>query len=98
MASRTKSRRRRIFRRWGFDTTAVGAEDFLSPATAAEVLGTDVEGVAWRITRRILHPAYLEDGTEGVTRASVEAESHWQATAPWWKRLARAVGGVLQWI
>lgn len=74
----------------------VATEDFVSNDVAAKRLGVSVPAIKWR-SGWILHPAYLSDGSEGVTRASLEAEVEWQKNARWWKRLIRGVGGVLRW-
>ena len=49
------------------------------------------------IARDILQPASLADGTEGVTRSSVEAELTWRRQAGFWRRLRRRLGGILHW-
>jgi hypothetical protein len=82
-------------RRGGRTIPVVHESGFMTEREAAESLGID--GVAWRVTRGILHPASLADGTRGVTRSSVEAELDWQRTASRVRRFRRALGGLLQW-
>ena len=79
----------------GRGVSVVDSSDFMTQREAAKVLGID--GVVWRLTRGILHPANLADGTKGVMRASVEAEVEWQRTATRWIRVRRSVGGLVQW-
>jgi len=43
----------------------------------------------------VLEPAFLPDGTEGVTRTSVERELEWHRSAPLWRRVLRRL---LRWI
>jgi hypothetical protein len=68
----------------------------MSEQEAAKALGID--GVVWRITRGILRGAALDDGTLGVTRASVEAEIEWQQRATRWMRVRRAIGSLFYWL
>lgn len=65
---------KRLQRRHGRE--AVDRSEFMSELEAAKALGID--GIVWRVTRGILTPAALDDGTIGVTRSSVEAEREWQ--------------------
>ncbi len=50
------------------------------------------------IARGIIEPAFLDDGTEGVTRRSVEKELTWRRSASLWARLRRRISGILHWV
>lgn len=50
------------------------------------------------IARGVLQPAFLEDGTEGFTRDSVEAEVRWQRYARPAQRVRRAIAWFLHWL
>jgi hypothetical protein len=50
------------------------------------------------IARGILQHCFVEDGLEGVTRASVQEELQWRRTTSTWRKLTRAVGGILHWV
>ena len=62
--------RRKMYRRWGNEAVTVERAVFLTQEEAAQVLGR--LGVGLLLARRILKPAFLEDGSEGVTREPVE--------------------------
>ena len=83
----------RLQRRHGREV--VDRTKFMSELEAAKALGID--GVVWRVTRGLLTPAALDDGTIGVTRSSVEAEREWQQRATRGMRLRRTLGGIVQW-
>ena len=84
---------KRLQRRHGREVVDRG--EFMSELEAAKALGID--GIVWCVTRGILTPAALDDGTIGVTRSSVEAEREWQQRATRWMRLRRTLGGFVQW-
>ena len=82
-----------MYRRWGLETPTVDKQDFLSREEARVVLGKSTYlSYGSLISRRILNPAFLDDGTEGFTRDSVEAEVRWQHEAGPWQRLRRVIG------
>lgn len=88
--------RRKMYRRWGNEAVTVERADFLTQEEAAQTLGR--LGVGLLLARRILRPAFLEDGSEGVTRESVEAELEWQASAGPIRKVRRAIGGFLHFL
>jgi len=89
-----------MFRRWGLKAPTVERSDFLTQEEAARVLSARAGtlSVGAMIARRILEPAFLPDGTEGVSRSSVEEEVEWRRTASFVRRLSRRIGGILHWL
>ena len=88
-----------MFRRWGHDFPCLERADFMTQEEAAEALGRSTTlGIGLLIGRQILRPAFLVDGTEGITRESVEAELEWRRSASSMRKLRRALGGLLHWI
>ena len=47
------------------------------------------------LARRILEPAVMASGFDGVTKESVERELEWQRTAPRWRRWWRSTSHAL---
>ena len=76
-----------MFRNWGLDASIVDAEDLVSQPEAADLLGRRTASIGFLVARGILEPVFLTDGTEGVSRASVQAEVRWRQEASRWQRL-----------
>ncbi len=95
-ASGQKSFEIRKWERHGHGPRLVKRDEFMTKREAARALRR--LNVSALIVRRILSPAYLEDGTSGVTKASVDRDLEWKRTAGIWRRVWRRVTGVLRWI
>lgn len=71
-----------MFQRWGREAPVVPSDRFLTQAAAAERLGTGAGmRLGYLIACGALEPAFLADGTEGVTLESVETEMAWRESA-----------------
>lgn len=83
--------RRGLWRRWGVEAQEVDGENFLTEYEA--ILQLHLSGGALSAgllkSSGVLEPAFLPDGTEGVTRMSVERELEWRRSAPLWRRVLR---------
>lgn len=93
-------KRKRHFqtRKWewmGHSPVLCSPDEFMGNRDAAGALGR--LNVSLLIARMILDPAYLEDGTPGVTRESVMRDLEWKRAAGLRRRFWRRVTGVLTW-
>ena len=93
------AQRRRKY--WLRPPVVVAEGDFLTTDQAKDLLrsrSAPDPNVNILVARGILQPCFVEDGRQGVTRASVEQEIEWRRTASGWKKFTRRLGGILHWV
>lgn len=89
-----------MWQRFGVEAPTVERHDFLTEYEAyraLRLLGGPLSVGALKI-QGVLQPAFLSDGTEGVTRASVEAELEWRRRSPLWRRCLRRLRRWARWL
>jgi hypothetical protein len=95
----SEARKRRM---WTLPPVVVRDDEFMTQGEAAECLrsrAAPMPNVGILIARGILQQAFAaSDGSEGVTRMSVEDEMRWRRTASPWRKVTRRIGGVLHWV
>ena len=75
------------------------SDRFLTQAAAAKRLGTGAGmGLGHMIACGVLEPAFLADGTEGVTLDSVESELAWRASATAGMKLRRKLKHAIRFV
>ncbi len=75
----------------------VSRDELVTEIDAANMMGRRRLVVPFYVTRGFLVPAAAPQGggsglIEGVTRSSVLEQVEWRASAPWFKRIWRALG------
>lgn len=83
-----------MWHRLGIEAHEVDRENFLTECEASRelrLLGGPLS-VGLLKSYGVLEPAFLPNGMEGVTRASVQREIDWRASAAPWRRLVRRLG------
>jgi len=89
-----------MWQRFGVEAPTVERQDFLTEYEAYRALrlpGGPLSIGALK-AHGVLQPAFLANGTEGVTRASVESELEWRRTTPLWRRCLRRLRHWAHWL
>jgi hypothetical protein len=76
----------------------VAADEWVSVADAARMLGTPAHRVDNLIAYGHLVAATSSSGDLGTTAVSVEREIVWRRETTWWRKARRAVGDAINWI
>lgn len=87
-----------LLRHWervGIPAVLVEPEDFMTFKKAARTLRRVT--VRPLVLRGIIDPAYLADGTPGVTKESVMRDLEWKTNTGLPRRLWRRFTGVIRW-
>jgi hypothetical protein len=76
----------------------VAADEWVSVADAARMLGTPPHRVENLIANGHLAAATSPSDDLGTTGVSIEREVAWCRETTWWRRARRAVGDAMNWI
>jgi crotonobetainyl-CoA:carnitine CoA-transferase CaiB-like acyl-CoA transferase len=77
---------------------SVAADEWVSVADAARMLGTPPHRVENLIAHGHLVAATSPSDDLGTTGASIEREIVWRRETTWWLKARRAVGDAMNWI